>query len=312
MTTGCINRIDPKTKKVLKKNTKKSIFVFLMLIVPIIHFLIFYVYANFSSIMLAFQRLDQNGNYYFTWDNFIQVFDGFRDDGGTLQQALKNSLIFFAWDTFFLLPISIVFSYLFAKKIKGHRFFRFMFFVPTIISGVALTTMYKFMLGNSGPIGYIYRFFTGADATPPFFAIEEYALTTILIYMLIFGFAGKILLIGGAMSRIPDTITDSASLDGVTMWEELFHIYIPMIWPTLSTILITTAAGILCTSGPILLLTNGAGNTYDISFYIFNKVQVQGQYGVPAALGLVLTVVTFPIVMIVRHFVNKIYDDVEF
>ena len=114
------------------------------------------------------------------------------------------------------------------------------------------------------------------------------------------------------MSRIPEEVTDSAALDGVSMWEELFKIYIPMIWPTLSTILITTAASLLCTNGPILLLTNGAGNTYDIGFYIYNKVQVQGQYGVPAALGLVLTFVTFPIVMTTRHFVNKVYDDVEF
>ena len=300
MTVGSINRIDPTTKKVLKKNTKKSIFVFSMLIIPIIHFLIFYVYANFSSIMLAFQRLDQNGNYYFTWDNFRQVFTGFVEDGSTLKQALTNSMIFFAWDTFLILPVSIVFSYLFAKKIKGYRFFRFMFFVPTIISGVAMTTMYKFMLGHNGPIGTIYRTLMNVEATPPFFAVEEYAMNTLLIYVLIFGFAGKILLIGGA------------ALDGVSMWTELFKIYIPMIWPTLSTILITTAAGILCTGGPVLLLTNGAGNTYDISFYIFNKVQVQGQYGVPAALGLVLTVITFPIVMITRHFVNKIYDDVEF
>ena len=311
MTTS-INRIDPVTKKVIKKDRNKSIFVFCMLILPVLHFLIFYVYVNFSSFMLAFQRLDTNGNYYFTWDNFIQVFNGFQNESGQLRQALENSLLFFAWDTFFLLPISIIFSYLFAKKIKGYRFFRFMFFVPTIISGVAMTTMYKFMLGDAGPIGQIYCWLTGNKVVPPFFATEEFALNTILIYMLIFGFAGKILLIGGAMSRIPEEITDSASLDGVSMWTELFKIYIPMIWPTLSTILITTAACILSTNGPILLLTNGAGNTYDIGFYIYNKVQVQGQYGVPAALGLVLTFVTFPIVMITRHFVNKVYDDVEF
>lgn len=290
----------------------KDLFVTAMLFFPVLYFCIFYIYGNFSSIILAFQRLDANGNYYFTWDNFEQVFESFTTEGGMIQNALLNSMKIFSWDTLVILPLSLFFSFFFYKKILGKSFFRFMFFVPSIISGVAVTTMYKFMLSNEGPVGFLWCELFNVKVAPPFFTTEEYAMSTMLIYMLITGFSGNILVIGGAMSRIPEEVVESAMIDGVGMWTELFQIALPMIWPTLSTILITTAASILSSSGPVLLLTQGAGNTYDISYYIYDKVQVQGQYGVPAALGLVLTACTFPVVMFTRWGVNKVYNDVEF
>jgi ABC-type sugar transport system permease subunit len=295
-----------------KQRLKKNLFVTAMVALPVVHFLIFYVYQNFSSILLAFQRLDVHGNYYFSMENFRQVFDSFSSDSGMVRQAVVNSLTFFAWNTFVILPLALFFSFFFYKRIALKSFFRFMFFVPTIISGVAVTTMYKFMLGDDGPVGVIWKLVFNLKVAPPFFTTEEYAMSTLLVYMLLTGFSGDILLLGGAMSRIPEETVEAAILDGIGMWKELFTITLPMIWPTLSTIIITTAASILSSSGPVLLLTAGAGNTYDISYYIYDKVQIQGQYGVPAALGLVLTAITFPIVMLTRWGVNKVYNDVEF
>ncbi len=301
-----------KEKKHDRKRISKNLFVTAMVALPVLHFCVFYIYANFSSIMLAFQRLDVQGNYYFSMENFRQVFESFSSDSGMVRQAVKNSFTFFGWNSFVILPLSMFFSFFFYKKIALKSFFRFMFFVPTIISGVAVTTMYKFMLGNEGPVGVLWKLIFDLKVAPPFFTTEEYAMNTILIYMLLTGFSGDILMVGGAMSRIPEETAEAALLDGVGMWQELFLITLPMIWPTLSTIIVTTAAGILSSSGPVLLLTSGAGSTYDISYYIYDKVNIQGQYGVPAALGLVLTAFTFPVVMFTRWGVNKIYNDVEF
>lgn len=301
----------------LKKSKKRQairnhVFVYGMLLIPILHFCVFYIYVNFSSFLLAFRRLDVEGNYYFTMGNFTQVFDSFREEDGMIRQAVQNSLTFFGWNSFVILPLSLFFSFFFYKNIKGKAFFRFMFFVPSIISGVAVATTYKMMLSNDGPIGLLYKIAFKTESSPPFFTTSEYALKSILVYMLLTGFSSNILLLGGAMSRIPEETVEAALLDGVGMWTEIFKITLPMIWPTLSTIIVTTAASILSSSGPILLLTGGAGNTFDISYYIYDKVQIQGQYGVPAAFGLVLTLITFPIVMCTRHFVDKIYSDVEF
>ena len=299
-------------KKRNARKTRKNMFVYAMLLIPVLHFCLFYIYVNFSSFLLAFRRLDADGNYFFTLENFRQVFDSFRDDGGMIRQAITNSLKFFAWNSFVILPLSLFFSFFFYKNIKGKAFFRFMFFVPSIISGVAVATTYKMMLSNDGPAGLFYKVVFHAESSPPFFTTAEYAMKSILFFMFLTGFSTNILLLGGAMSRIPDEAVEAALLDGANMPTELFKITLPMIWPTLSTIIVTTAASILSSSGPILLLTGGAGNTYDISYYIYDKVQIQGQYGVPAALGLVLTAITFPVVMLTRALVNRIYSDVEF
>ena len=307
-----LHRKPPKSATPRNRRVKSAGFVVAMLAIPVANFLIFYVYANFSSILLAFQRIGADGKLYLTWENFRQVFQSFTAQGDLINQAVKNTLIFFVFNTAVLLPLSLFLSFFLYKKILLKQYFRFMFFVPSIISGVVMTTTYKFLLAPDGPVGILYKQLTGADTVPAFFAMKEYAMKVTLLYMLWTGFCSNLLLLGGAMARIPEETVEAALLDGVGMWREMFQITLPMIWPTLSTIIIVTASSVLSSSGPILLLTGGGGETYDLAYYIYDQVQMHGRYNVPAALGLTLTVVTFPIVMLVRFLVGKVYADVEF
>ncbi len=48
-----------------------------------------------------------------------------------------------------------------------------------------------------------------------------------------------------------------------------------------------------------------------IGYFIFNEVQ-SNSYEYPAAIGLVFTVIGFPLVMIVKGVLGKIFEDVEY
>ena len=69
------------SKKALSHNTtrlKKRIFIFAMLILPIINWLVFFLYVNIQSIGLAFADpylLNVEGRWVFTFDNFIKIWD---------------------------------------------------------------------------------------------------------------------------------------------------------------------------------------------------------------------------------------------
>jgi ABC-type sugar transport system permease subunit len=97
------------------------------------------------------------------------------------------------------------------------------------------------------------------------------------------------------------------------MWREVWYFVLPLCWPTLSTLIIFSFAGIFTASGPILLLTNGSADTDTISFWIYKEVNYsEFNIYVPAALGWVFTLIGLPIILIIRKLMNKLFADVEF
>ena len=119
-------------------------------------------------------------------------------------------------------------------------------------------------------------------------------------------------LFNGAMSRIPEDVIEYGRLEGVSMPRELFGIVIPLIWPTLSTILIFAVVGIFNASGPILLMTNGEFKTFTISFWIFDQVYTKGVYEYASAVGLFFTALGLPLVLIVKRGLGRIGQDIEY
>lgn len=116
------------------------------------------------------------------------------------------------------------------------------------------------------------------------------------------------LLFGGALARIPTEILESARIDGISMGKEVVFMIIPLVWPTLSTILILNMTGLFTASGPILLFTKGSYGTMTIAYWIFDAVAYKGvsAYNQVAAGGLIFTVIGAPIVLFVKWLIEKI------
>ncbi len=292
---------------------RESAFIIIMLIIPIINFLLFWVYVNFGQILLAFRQIDSSGHYYFTLANFKEVFEIFGQENSIFLQSLKNTGIFWLMNNVIMFPLLIFCAYVMKKKLMGTRVFRVVFYLPAIVSGVALSAMFMYVF-NGGPASDYFQLLRHQDVEsfPNYFGEAPYAMAMLLIYNFLTGLGGNLVLISGAMSRVPDELVESAAIDGATMSTEFFKIYLPLCWPTFSTLLIMAAAGFFNSSGEVLLLTRGAGETFTFSFYIFDQVEQYQSYILPSTIGLVLTVIALPVVLIVRHFINKVYADVEF
>lgn len=116
------------------------------------------------------------------------------------------------------------------------------------------------------------------------------------------------LLLGGALARIPVEIFESARLDGIGTFGEITKMVIPLIWPTMSTLLILQMTGLFSASGPILLFTGGEYKTSTIAFWIFAKVKYTGAsaYNEVAAAGLIFTMIGVPIILGVRKLIELV------
>ena len=303
-----------KSKYILSARTKEKLFIWVMLAIPIANFLLFWLFVNFNSILLAFKNLDYaTGKEYWTLNNFKNIYDMFRnsDLGEGLIHYGMNTLKFWSLSTFWCIPHSILLTYVFQKKIVGHKFLRVILYLPSIISSVVLAGVFESFISQDGPVGYLGMKYLNIGEWPLWFNQGEYATGALLFYAFFMGFAGHYVIFSGAMARIPTEITEAALMDGVGMWKELWYIDIPLMWPTISMQIIISFAGIFSASGAILLFTSQVPSTWTFAYWIFDQVRMSNSYYLPATLGLIFTLVAFPLGLFVRKLVTSIYQDVN-
>ncbi len=290
-----------------KKKISRIFFMFSFLALPIINFCVFYLYVNIDSFMMAFQRPRYGTIRELIWsfENFERIGDLFTSTGADgLGTAIINTLLFNFVGIVLGMPLSILMSYFIYKKILGYKLFRFVLYLPTIICSSALVALYKYAIGDGGPLDAIV---TGSGGTfvPPLSGAPS-AIIAILFYCLMFNLGSNIVLFGGAMNSLSPEMLEAAELDGVNWFQELIYIIIPSIWPTLSTMLILCAAGFLGATGPILAFTQGSFKTMTLSYYIYALVSGAGadqDLYLASAIGLCMTAISFPLALVVKKIV---------
>ncbi len=288
---------------------KELEFVFVMMAVPVLGFIVFWVVVNINSILFAFQQMDPNtGGTRYCLDNFILFFNDLKTNS-TILGALKNTLIFFSSNLLISMPISYVLCYFLYKRVWGYKAYRFIFYLPSIISEAVLVILFKQIISAKGPVGSFIYEQTGSYF--PFLTDSRYALKTILIYSLLVGFGGNIILLSGAMSQIDTEIIEAARIDGANMYREIISIVFPLTWPTFSTLLLFAFVSLFSASGPVLLLTKGNYGTRTVSYWIYEQVYFSKQYYYPSAVGLVFTIVGTPIALGIRKLNSIIIPDSE-
>ena len=290
----------------------RTIFVVSFLALPIIGFLLFYVYVNLNSVLMAFQiPVYKEGKITAEWsmDTWSLVFQD-KTTRAEILLGLRNTLFFYLSNLFIVFPISLFMAYFFFKEIKGYKVFRFIFYLPCIISSSVLVVLFKYAIGEGGVLQGICKAL-GVKFVYPLTA-EPNALITILIYSILFGFGGKLIVLSGSMNGLNREVMEAGAIDGCSWFQEFTLLVIPMLWPTLSTMIILESAGFLGVSGPILAFSKGAFGTTALSWILYDLVagvsRAQNLY-YASALGLLMTFVTFPFVLLISKFVNREEED---
>lgn len=297
---------------------KRARFILCMLALPSIHYLIFFFYINFNSIFLCFQGFDfvANKTVWVGFDNFRTLYEEFTRDNGVFVIAIKNSLHYFIVSQFVLLPLGVIFAYFFFKQMPGYRFFRMIFFIPTLIPGIVLPLLYGFMLDSS--FGVLDRLLEniGLEYLIPangWFGSRGTAQLMLMIYVIWGGFGGNIVLVTGTLNRMPAEIFESAKIDGCSMRHEFIRLVLPMIWPTVSLLFVTGCAIIFTVYLPPFMLTGGgpSGQTTTIGLIIMQWTQNNQEYTAATA-GVIMSMIGIPMILLIRWGMAKITPVVEF
>lgn len=289
----------------------ETIFVLLMLAYPVLHFLIMWFGVNINSILLAFQTPVRGVLEFLPLDdlfyNFVTLFESFKMPD--TQNMFKASGAYFIISCLITLPISLIFSYFIFKKIKGHGFFKILFYIPSIIPLVVLTLIYSTSFSTSGIMEPLFNLF--GTTTADLF-VGDNAKYMVWIFCVWAGIGYDVVMLTAGMSRIPRDILESCKMDGVSSFREFFKIIIPLTWPTITTLFILGMMSVFNVYlQPFFLSPKIETNTMTIGLKIFQQSQGSGK-NTPATLGLFCSIIGAPIILTVRHFLNKMYEDVSF
>lgn len=306
------------------KNLEKSkkIFYWGMMALPLLQFALFYFYVNFSSVLMAFQEYSPNEGELGYAVRFVW-FTNFETAWQTIVNSawrIKNSLTLYFFQLVIVTPLAILFSYYIAKKYLFSGVFRVMLYLPTIISPIVFATLYRFICTDvwmklfgawKYPNGLLAP---NTDANVIFF--------TVLFYNLWLAYGQNVMIYTSTMSSINQSIIESAQLDGVSFFQELWYIYLPQVWPTFTTFVVLQMAGIFTNQMGIFDIFGGAQPKEGVDtfgFYFLRSslrsglVADEGLLSYPelSALGLMFTFILIPLTLGTRKLMEKFGPSVE-
>lgn len=301
-----------KNKSATKKSkikTKERLFIICMLILPVAQWVVFWLSVNISSLSLAFTDARTGA---FTLTNFERFWEQLTAPYGQINVAVKNTLKYFSVSLLVTNSLALVIAYFLYKRIAFAKGFRIIFYLPMVVSSVVMVFVFTQFINPNGLLGNLLDKLGIPMPEVGWLATKEHATGVILFYTVWTGVSTNMLLFGGAMARVPTEVLESARIDGCTAFREFFRIILPLITPTITTVVIVTFTGIFTSSGPILLFTRGDYETTTISYWIFEKIYGNGviggspnNYNIVSCAGLCFTAVGVPIILLVRYLMEK-------
>lgn len=299
------------TKK--RRITDKDDFIFYLALIalPILQVIIFYFYVNFNSVLLAFKKYDKI-NDTFIWNqcaNFTKFWKEIKD--GLFLTKLKNSFVVWFFVSVLGTFLSVLFSYYIFKKWNLHKTFKFILFLPSVLPSILLVTTYKFFMNEA--VGQFFQEVfnkkLGALLVKP-----EYKLPLIYFYNVWVCFGAQILIYSGAMDQISPDILEAGQVDGVNSIREFFSIVIPIILPTVATFFIASVATLFTNQANLYAFfgANLADEFHTIGYYLFYLVEKEpkmAEYGYASAIGIICTLIAFPLTLVARRLLIGKGDD---
>ncbi|MBR2374878.1 MAG: sugar ABC transporter permease [Clostridia bacterium] len=295
-----------------KKRQKQLIFSLIVVIIPIIQFCIFYIGVNFNSILMAFQKYEINeqtnlGKYQFNGlKNFRRMFFQLKYEND-LPWALKNSIIAFLVNIGVGTTLALIFSLYIFKGMVGSKTFRAILFAPSILSSIVTVTMYKNFVETAIP--EIFNLQYGLLGNP------DTRFGALLFFMIWVSFGTQILIYSGAMNTIDPSVIEAAKLDGASPLREFLSIILPLIYPTVTTFLVTNIAGLLTNQMNLFAFyANGADpELRTMGYYLFRQTNTASlaEYPLLATYGVALTLIAAPITLLGKKVLESVGPKTE-
>lgn len=291
-----------RSKKFRNPNQRLNKWAYIFIAPFILTFLLFSLYPIISSIATAFT----NDNYQ-SWalfpdftagDNFLYVLQD-----KYMWHAYLNTLIIFVMNFIPQVLSALFFAVIFTSKrirIHGKGFFKFVYFLPNILTAATVAALFDAMFKYDGQSasGIFYHLFVKLGMDPSYHFFDHPWATRIIIAFIQFWmwFGNSMIVYIAGIKGISDEVFEAAELDGASPLRVFKDITLPILKPIMLYSMITSIiGGLQMFDIPYMLPSGifqegffqGCNGTETITIYIYRFMKLNEDYGIASAASVI-------------------------
>ena len=231
-------------EKSLRPGKKFPFHIIVFLAPAVIVYTLFLIYPLLDSLRMSFFNAVDGKEIFVGLENYHRLLNN-PNWKPRFWGALKNNFIFFGIHMLVQNSIGLVLASLVSiPTITGRKWYRAIYFMPTMLSFVIVGFVWQLILSPLWGIGKgIMSFFYLGEYFKPWLGLEGSALIALSLIS-VWQFVGiPMMLIYAALIRIPDELIESALIDGANQWHIFWRIKFPIILPTIGIVGILTFVG---------------------------------------------------------------------
>lgn len=293
--------------KGIKKYFKYDNVGILFVLPAFIYMIVFVGYPIVYNFILSFQdvtvkTLRSNVKSFVGFDNYIHLFK--RDN------VLMTSL----WNTLFFTVVCIVFQFIvgfalalfFNKNFKFSKPVRGLLLMPWMIPMTITGLIFKFMFSTDvGIINYFLRNLGVIHQNIDWLTNTSTAMIAVIFSNFWIGIPFNMILIATGLTTIPKDLYESASIDGANKFQTFRKITLPLLKPTMESVLILGFIYTFKVYDLVYVMTSGGpvNSTQLLSTYSYKLSFSMFKYSEGSAVANILFVILFVVSLIYLKFV---------
>lgn len=290
----------------LTKRVRDNFNAYLFLLPTLILFCAFTIYPFFNAFYIALCQWDGLTDIQFIGlANFKRLFQDKR-----VFEYLGHNLVFGFWTVLGKTVLAFIIALFLREKFKGVTFFTATFFLPVMMSFVAIGMLWKFILnptsGLINSIGMKLGLFQMNNA-PGWLGDPNMAMGCIIMADIWRWTGYHVVIFLAGLKSIPDDMYEAAMVDGANDWQQLIHITIPQMRVITLTNMIFCMTGAISVFDLVFTMTTGGpyNSTKVIALYVYEQA-----FGTNARMGYAtaINIFLFVIILLITTFMMKLMD----
>ncbi len=170
-------------------------------------------------------------------------------------KALWNTVLFVVMGMGIGPILGFLSALLLNRTVRFRAFFRAAYFLPVMTSLVVVASIWKILLNDQGIVNQIFSFFQ--LPTRQWLSNTTTALPSVVVTSIWQGFGFETVVFLAAMQAIPRDYYDAARVDGASYWQQVRHITLPSLRPTIMFVYIIGIIGSFQVFDQIFVMTGG-------------------------------------------------------
>ena len=206
--------------------------------------------------------------------------------------ALGNTLVFVVGTIPFTTALALALALAVQPRFRGRTLFRVGFFLPSVVSVVVLSLVFKGLYAPSGTLNAM----LGRFGLPtPAWLLEPHTALPAIMAMDVWSASGYYMIIFLAgLESIPRDLYEAARIEGAGRWTCLVRITLPLLRPTLLFVLVVNTVRSLQIFAEVFVMTRGGplGKTTTVVYYLYEQAFSRFHLGYASAVAYLLFLIS--------------------